>query len=86
MRWTSDQKARIDALIATGRYQDELDVVESALEALMDVEAARAAKLERLRAAIQEGVDSGPGREMSDADFEALIAEARAEIPRDAAE
>jgi putative addiction module CopG family antidote len=87
MIWTADQKARIDALIATGRYENELDVIEAALEALLDVEAGRVAKLERLKAAIQEGVDSGLAREMDDEEFEALLARARSEmVPRDAAE
>jgi putative addiction module CopG family antidote len=87
MAWTADQKARIDALIATGRYENELDVIEAALEALLEVEAGRVAKLERLRAAIQEGVDSGLAREMDDEEFEALLARARSEmVPRDAAE
>lgn len=45
-----------------GRYASASEVIRDGLRALEDREKLRAAKLEALRATIQQGVDSGPGR------------------------
>lgn len=45
-----------------GRYASASEVIREGLRALEDREKLRAAKLEALRAEIQQGVHSGPGR------------------------
>jgi antitoxin ParD1/3/4 len=45
-----------------GRYASASEVIRDGLRALEDRETLRAAKLEALRADIQLGINSGPGR------------------------
>ncbi|WP_022720976.1 type II toxin-antitoxin system ParD family antitoxin [Rhodopseudomonas sp. B29] len=52
--------AFVESLVESGRYESAGDVVRDSLR-LME---AREAKLEALRAEIQKGLDSGPGREV----------------------
>lgn len=59
-------------LVASGRYGSTSEVVR---EGLRLVEA-REAKLEQLRAAIQEGIDSGPGAPF---DLDEFLAEMHAD-------
>lgn len=48
-------------LVSSGRYSSASEVMRDGLRLLEDREKERAAKLEWLRNAIQEGIDSGPG-------------------------
>jgi len=54
----------IEGLIKSGRYATASEVMCEGLALLEDREQLRAAKLEALRAEIQKGIDSGPGREV----------------------
>lgn len=75
----------LDAFVAeavkSGTYQNASEVIRAALRLLKAEEAQRAAKLAALNAAIQEGLDSGPGIEIEDIDahFDSLLAEIEAE-------
>jgi antitoxin ParD1/3/4 len=51
----------IARMVEAGRYPDAGAALNAALALLEDAELLRQAKLERLRADIQEGIDSGPG-------------------------
>ena len=53
----------IARLIESGRYNSEADVVDNALFYLEEREERREAKLAKLRAEIQKGLDSGPAEE-----------------------
>lgn len=53
----------IARLIADGRYRSEADVIDNALFYLEEREERREAKLAKLRAEIQKGLDSGPAEE-----------------------
>lgn len=48
-------------LVSSGRYSSASEVLRDGLRLLEDREKERAAKLEWLRNAIQEGIDSGDG-------------------------
>jgi antitoxin ParD1/3/4 len=47
--------------VQQGRYASASEVIRDGLRALQEREQIRTAKLDALRAAIQQGVDSGPG-------------------------
>ncbi len=51
----------MDDLIASGRYNSKSEIVRDGLRAIEDRERLRELKLQDLRDAIQEGIDSGPG-------------------------
>ena len=51
----------MDDLIASGRYNSKSEIVRDGLRAIEDRERLRELKLQDLRDAIQEGMDSGPG-------------------------
>jgi len=51
----------MDDLIASGRYNSKSEIVRDGLRAIEDRERLRELKLQGLRDAIQEGIDSGPG-------------------------
>lgn len=67
----------VEQQIASGRYASASEVIRAGLRLLQDNEA----KLERLRAALQEGLDSG---EPEPFDFDEFLAEMRAEHDRGA--
>lgn len=48
-------------LVDSGRYSSASEVLRDGLRLLEEKEKERAAKLEWLRNAVQEGIDSGPG-------------------------
>jgi antitoxin ParD1/3/4 len=50
----------------SGRYQSASEVIRDALRLLEERTALKQAKLDALRADIQAGIDSGPGRPLSD--------------------
>jgi len=64
----------IKRLVESGRYSTASEVMREGLRLIEEKEEQRQAKLDALRAAVQEGLDSGP----ADAwDVEELIAEAK---------
>jgi antitoxin ParD1/3/4 len=65
----------IASLIASGRYSTASEIIRDGLRIIEEREQRREAKLEWLRAAIQEGLDSGPAREV---DPKTLAAEVKA--------
>jgi antitoxin ParD1/3/4 len=60
----------IKGLIQQGRYASASDVIREGLRALEDREKLRALKLEALRAGIQQGINSGPGRPVQEVSAE----------------
>lgn len=67
-------EAFIKAQLATGRYNNVSEIVREGLRLLEDQEALRAMKLERLRADLQAGLDSGSATPL---DMEEIKAEGR---------
>ncbi len=65
----------IQQKVTSGNYNNASEVVREALRLLEERDQQREAKLQWLRQAIQEGIDSGPGRALED--LETLKAEAR---------
>jgi antitoxin ParD1/3/4 len=61
----------IKAKVRSGLYSSPQEVMREALYALDENEQIRAMRLKRLKAEIQKGIDSGPGKEV---DIEAKIA------------
>ena len=68
-------EAFLKAQLASGRYNNASEVVREGLRLLEDQEATRQLKLERLRADLQAGLDSGPATPLD-------MAEVRAEGQR----
>ena len=64
-------EAFVKAQIASGRYNNASEVVRDGLRLLEDHEALRRIKQERLRADLEEGLQSGRGRP-ADEVFDAL--------------
>ncbi|NUZ09002.1 type II toxin-antitoxin system ParD family antitoxin [Piscinibacter koreensis] len=52
--------------IDQGRYASASEVIRDGLRALEDRERLRALRLERLRAEIQQGIEGGPGRPLTE--------------------
>ncbi len=50
----------VDRLLKSGRYNSKSEVIREGLRLLEDRERERAAKLEELRRAFREGIESGP--------------------------
>jgi antitoxin ParD1/3/4 len=65
--------------VASGAYQTASEVVRDGLRLLADRRKAEELKLEALRAAVREGLDSGPAEPL---DMEEIIADARARHQR----
>jgi antitoxin ParD1/3/4 len=65
--------------VQSGAYQSASEVVRDGLRLLADRRKAEELKLTALRAAIRDGLDSGPAEPL---DMEAIIAEARAGYQR----
>ena len=63
-------------LVASGRYASVSEVLRDGLRLMEEREALRAWKLNELRKAIQEGLDSGPAEPLESP--EEFLAEARA--------
>lgn len=57
---SQSQEALIQEQLATGRYHSRAEVIADALHLLNDHTRLERMKLERLRAEIQTGIDSGP--------------------------
>lgn len=58
----------IENLIGSGRFSTVSEVMREGLRLIEEREERRRVKLEALRAAIQEGLDSGPAVEIDDPD------------------
>ena len=71
---TPAQEALIQEQLETGHYHSRAEVIAEALELLSDRMRLEQMKLERLRAEIQKGLDSG---ESTPLDMEAIKKEAR---------
>lgn len=72
----SDKQAvRIETAVESGDYASNSEVVRDALRLWEDERHRRSFATERLRAAIEEGLASGPGRELNS---EKLLAEFKA--------
>lgn len=67
----------VKSQIASGRYNNASEVVRDGLRLLEDKEELRRVKLERLRADIDDGLASGPGRPAEEV-FDSLEAKYRA--------
>lgn len=67
-------EAFVKALVASGRYNNASEVVRDGLRLLEDQTELRRLKLERLRADLQEGIDSGPATSL---DMDEVKAEGR---------
>jgi len=52
--------------LSSGRYQSASEVIRDGLRLLEEQTALKQAKLDALRAEIQAGIDSGPGRPLSE--------------------
>lgn len=74
--------AYVAELVESGQFQNASEVLRAGLRALKAEQAAHAAKVEALRAAIQEGIDSGPAVPVEDisAWLDEIDAEVEAEI------
>lgn len=74
--------AFVAELVESGQFQNASEVVRAGLRALKAEQAERGAKIEALRAAIQEGIDSGPGVAIEDVDafFDRMMDEIDAEV------
>ena len=68
-------------LVASGRYASVSEVLRDGLRLMEEREALRDWKLNELRKAIQEGIDSGFAEEWEGADV--IIAEAKARMAKD---
>ena len=82
--FTSEQDAFIDEVIETGEYQNASEAVRDAIRALQHRRAEDALKLERLRLAVQAGVDAlerGNYTEVSDADLDDYLDSLAEETP-----
>lgn len=71
--------SQVNLAVSEGRYAKADAVITEALEVWTKREKLKAEATEYLRALIQEGIDSGPGREI---DFEDMKAQLHAEFER----
>ncbi len=71
------QQAFIAELVASGRYHGVSEVMRAGLRLLEEREERRRAIIQKLEAAVEEGLASGPSTPLGD--IEDLIAEAQAE-------
>jgi len=69
----------INDQVASGAYQTASEVVRDGLRLLADRRKAEELKLEALRAAVRDGLDSGPAEPL---DMEEIIADARTRYQR----
>jgi len=75
-------EALVRTLVASGRYASASEVVRDGLRMVEEQEQLREIKLQALRDAIQEGLDSGDAGPL---DIEQIIREAKAQREADAA-
>ena len=74
-----DLNAALESAVAAGQYASTDAAIAHALQIWTKREIKKAEATEYLRSLIQEGIDSGPGREL---DFEELKAQLHAELER----
>jgi antitoxin ParD1/3/4 len=65
------QAGRIEAAVETGDYASNSEVVRDALRMWEEKQGRRRAEVERMRAAIEEGLARGPGRSVTAAELTA---------------
>ncbi len=75
---STDLAAMVQARVASGRYADPSGVVGEALREMDE----RARQLERLRALVQEGLDSGPAVALTDELWDEIWQEADERLAR----
>ena len=75
---TDHQQALVAKLVASGRFHGVSEVMRAGLRLLEEREERRQALLERIEAAVQDGLDSGPAVEMEE--IEDILAQAKAEL------
>jgi len=63
----------IRSLVSSGRYATASEVMREGLRLIEEREERRKAKLEALRAALQEGLDSGAAEELEPAELVARV-------------
>lgn len=69
----------VQEAVKSGQYATASEVMRDALRLWQNKEKLKQEGIEYMRALIQEGIDSGPGREL---DFDELKAEMHAELAR----
>lgn len=74
---TKEMNAMVQEAVASGRYASASEVVRDALRGWEEKQRQRADAIAKLKALIQEGIDSGPGRKL---DFAELKAELHSEL------
>jgi antitoxin ParD1/3/4 len=82
---TPEQDAFIDEMLKSGEYRNASEAMRDAIRTLQQRRAEDALKLERLRAAIQQGVaalDRGEFTEVEDEYLDAFLDELAAPAPR----
>ncbi len=79
---TPQLDAYVAEQVASGQFQNASEVVRAGLRALKAEQEAHAAKVAALNAAIQAGIDSGPGIVIDDIDayFDQMMDEIDAEV------
>jgi antitoxin ParD1/3/4 len=76
---TPELNAMVQEAVASGQYATSSEVVREALRGWGQYEKAKAQAYAHMRGLIQDGIDSGPGREI---DFDEFKAELHAEFDR----
>lgn len=76
---TPELNLMLQEAVESGQYATSSEVVRDALRLWQDKEKLKQEGIEYMRALIQEGIDSGPGRELN---FAELKAEMHAELAR----
>jgi antitoxin ParD1/3/4 len=76
---TPELNSMVQDVVSAGQFSTTDEVVREALRRWKSYEEAKEQALAHMRTLIQEGIDSGPGREI---DFDELKAELHAEFER----
>jgi len=76
---TEELAGFVKAKVSTGRYSSSSEVVREALRLMEQRDTQEAEKLQRLRKAWDEGIESGDAGEV---DFATVKSEVRARLPR----
>jgi antitoxin ParD1/3/4 len=75
---TPELEKLVQEKVASGLYHSASEVIREALRLLKERDSLREIKLQKLRAEIQLGLDSGPAEPF---DLEDILSEARTEFP-----
>ena len=77
---TEELALDVEQAVASGDYASTSEVIRDALRRWKEQRDLRDAKLAELRRLVQEGLDSGPPTEVTDAWFESILERGRARI------